>query len=74
MARNLNQDLWRTRQGEAPADEHDAPLAPSQPETFEQIAARPVKSRVSDLSKRRTVLRRQPIGACVSAYVIGGRA
>jgi hypothetical protein len=74
MPKSLNDTLWRTRQGSSPVEQQKddaAPLAPAQTLSLEQIAALPVK-RPSRIEARRARLRR-PIGACVSADVLGGR-
>lgn len=80
MRKNLNDTLWRTRQDgrEASLSQPAQPTAPLVPEQIDYAALgnAPPKNlgALSERAIRLRSMRRPPLGACVTAEVLGGKA
>lgn len=79
MRKNLNDTLWRTRQDPAEAKdkpaEPAAPLVPAQID-YAALGNAPPKNlgALSERALRLRHMRRPPLGACVTAEILGGKA
>lgn len=80
MRKSLNDTLWRTRQDgiesrSARSAQSAAPLVPEQID-YAALGNAPPKNlgALSERAQRLRSMRRPPLGACVTAEILGGKA